>query len=71
MGWGSKRLAQSGTSSGKLRRCNLKAMSVGDVALPVSPRRKPDATLDSVSATTHDSVLRCASEMRGKINSTQ
>ncbi len=51
-------------------RHNLNAMSVGDVALPVRPRRKPDTRLDRVSAVTHDSILRCASEMRGKIDST-
>ena len=49
---------------------HLKAISVGEVALPVSPSRKPDAMLDSVSAHTHDSVFLCASEMRGKMNST-
>ena len=50
---------------------DLNAISVGDVALPVRPRRKPDTRLESVRAVTHDSVLRCASEMRGKTDSTQ
>ncbi len=52
-------------------RCYLNAISVGDVALPVRPRRKPDTRLDSVSAATQDSILRCASEMGGKTDSTK